>query len=421
MDYFNYKDNQLFAEDVAVQKIASQYATPCYVYSKKTLERHWHAFNDAFGEHQHLICYSVKACSNIAILNLFARLGSGFDIVSVGELERVLVAGGDPKKVVFSGVGKRRDEMQRALEVGIRCFNVESEAELDRLNTVAKKINKVATISIRVNPDVDAKTHPYISTGLKENKFGIDINIVEAVYERATAMSHIKVEGIDCHIGSQLTHLSPFMDALERLIALAERLQEKGIKIHHLDLGGGLGVRYDKENPPLPSDYTKRLFTNEKLKNYEVLIEPGRAIVANSAILVTQVEYLKHSDEKNFAIVDAAMNDLIRPALYQAWQQIIPVVKKDNPSEQEYDVVGPICETADFLGKNRTLDIQQDDLLAIRSAGAYGFTMSSNYNTRPRAAEILVDEETTYVIRQRESIPSLFENESLLPNKKKLT
>jgi diaminopimelate decarboxylase len=416
MDYFNYKNNQLFAEDVAVQKIATQYATPCYVYSKKTLERHWHAFNDAFGEHKHLICYSVKACSNIAILNLFARLGSGFDIVSVGELERVLVAGGDPKKVVFSGVGKRQDEMQRALEVGIRCFNIESEAELDRLNAVASKINKVATISIRVNPDVDAKTHPYISTGLKENKFGIDINVVEAVYERATTMPHIKVEGIDCHIGSQLTHLSPFMDALERLIALAERLQEKGIKIHHLDLGGGLGVRYDKETPPLPSDYTKRLFTNEKLKNYEVLIEPGRAIVANSAILVTQVEYLKHSEEKNFAIVDTAMNDLIRPALYQAWQEIIPVIKKDNPSKQEYDVVGPICETADFLGKNRALDIQQDDLLAIRSAGAYGFTMSSNYNTRPRAAEILVDGEKTYEIRQRESISSLFKNESLLPN-----
>ncbi|MCK5813579.1 MAG: diaminopimelate decarboxylase [Cocleimonas sp.] len=415
MDYFNYKDNQLFAEDVAVQQIATQYGTPCYIYSKKTLERHWHAFNDAFEEHKHLICYSVKSCSNIAILNLFANLGSGFDIVSIGELERVLAAGGDPKKVVFSGVGKREDEMRRALAVGIRCFNIESEAELDRLNDVAHKMDKVAPISIRVNPDVDAKTHPYISTGLKENKFGIDINIVEAVYERAAAMSHIKIEGIDCHIGSQLTELSPFMDALERLITLAERLQKKGIEIHHLDLGGGLGVRYNDETPPLPSDYTKRLFTNSKLKKYEVLIEPGRAIVANSAILVTKVEYLKHSEEKNFAIVDTAMNDLIRPALYQAWQEIIPVAKKDNASAQEYDVVGPICETSDFLGKNRILDIQQNDLLAIRSAGAYGFTMSSNYNTRPRVAEILVDGKKTYVIRQRESIQSLFENESLLP------
>ena len=415
MDYFNYKDNQLFAEDIAVQQIAEEYGTPCYIYSRKTLERHWNAFNDAFGEHKHLICYSVKACSNIAILNLFARLGSGFDIVSVGELERVLTAGGDPKKIVFSGVGKRSDEMQRALEVGIRCFNIESEAELDRLNDVASKINKVAAISIRVNPDVDAKTHPYISTGLKENKFGIDINLVEAVYERAAAMKHINVDGIDCHIGSQLTELSPFMDALERLIGLAEKLEKKGITIKHLDLGGGLGVRYDDETPPLPADYTTALFTNEKLKNYEVLIEPGRAIAANSAILLTQVEYLKQGDEKSFAIVDVAMNDLIRPALYQAWQKIIPVQKKDNPTTQRYDVVGPICETGDFLGKDRDLDLQQGDLLAIRSAGAYGFTMASNYNTRPRAAEILVDGEQTYLIRQRETIESLFENETLLP------
>jgi len=415
MDYFDYKNNQLFAEDVAVQDIAKQHGTPCYIYSRKTLERHWNAFNDAFGGHQHLICYSVKACSNIAILNLFAKMGSGFDIVSMGELERVLAAGGDPKKVIFSGVGKRRDEMLRALEVGIRCFNIESEAELERLNDVAASVDKVAAISIRVNPDVDAQTHPYISTGLKENKFGIDINKVEAVYERATAMDNIQVDGIDCHIGSQLTELSPFMDALERVIDLAERLEKKGIKIHHLDLGGGLGVCYDDETPPLPSDYTKALFTNEKLKNYEVLIEPGRAIAANSAILVTQVEYLKHSEEKSFAIVDAAMNDLIRPALYQAWQKIIPVVNKENSSSQEYDVVGPICETGDFLGKSRALDVQQDDLLAIRSAGAYGFTMSSNYNTRPRAIEVLVDGDEMHVIRERETIESLFTNETLLP------
>ena len=414
MDYFNYKDNQLFAEDVSVQSIAEKYGTPSYIYSRKTLERHWNAFNDAFSAQKHLICYSVKACSNIAILNLFARLGSGFDIVSVGELERVLTAGGDPKKVVFSGVGKRSDEMKRALEVGIRCFNIESEAELERLNRVAGKMNKVASISIRVNPDVDAKTHPYISTGLKENKFGIDINLVDAVYERAAAMQYISVEGIDCHIGSQLTELTPFMDALERLIALAERLKSKGIAIHHLDVGGGLGVRYQDENPPLPADYTKALFSNEKLKDYEVLIEPGRAIVANSAILLTQVEYLKQGDDKSFAIVDAAMNDLIRPALYQAWQEIIPVQKDNKNETHSYDVVGPICETADFLGKNRALNLQQDDFLAIRSAGAYGFTMSSNYNTRPRAMEILVDGENSYVIRQRETIQSLFANESLL-------
>ncbi len=414
MDYFEYKNNQLFAEDVSVQYIAEQYGTPCYIYSRKTLERHWNAFNDAFGEHKHLICYSVKACSNIAILNLFARMGSGFDIVSVGELERILAAGGDPKKVVFSGVGKRKDEMQRALEVGIRCFNIESEGELQRLNEVAASMNKVAAISIRVNPDVDAQTHPYISTGLKENKFGIDINKVEAVYEHAATLKHIKVEGIDCHIGSQLTELAPFMDALARVIALAERLQEKGITIEHLDLGGGLGVRYDDETPPLPADYIKALYSNEKLKHYEVLIEPGRAIAANSAILVTQVEYLKYSDEKNFAIVDTAMNDLIRPALYQAWQEIVAVNQQDNIEAQEYDVVGPICETGDFLGKSRALKLQQGDLLAIRSAGAYGFTMSSNYNTRPRAVEILVDGDQVHVIRERETIESLFANETLL-------
>lgn len=413
MDYFNYKDDQLFAEDVALENIAKEYGTPCYVYSRTTLERHWHAFNDAFGDQPHLICYSVKANSNIGILNLLARLGSGFDIVSVGELERVLKAGGDPKKVVFSGVGKRTDEMQRALEVGIRCFNIESAAELERLNEVAAAMDKVADISIRVNPDVDAKTHPYISTGLKENKFGIDINIVEAVYLQADAMQNINITGIDCHIGSQLTDVTPFMDALKRLLALAENLKTQGIDVHHLDLGGGLGVRYKDENPPLPSDYTAQLFSNEKLKDYEILIEPGRAIAANTAVLLTKVEYLKHGDEKNFAIVDAAMNDLIRPSLYQAWQEIIPVVKNENESTT-YDIVGPICESSDFLGKDRALSIQQDDLLAIRSSGAYGFSMSSNYNSRPRAAEVLVDGNKVIQIRRRESIDSLFSDESML-------
>jgi diaminopimelate decarboxylase len=301
------------------------------------------------------------------------------------------------------------------LEQGVRCFNVESIPELERINDIAGELRLTAPISIRVNPDVDANTHPYISTGLKENKFGINIEQAQTEYKRAAKMDNIKIRGIDCHIGSQLTELSPFMDALERLIALAERLQEKGIDIHHLDLGGGLGVRYNDETPPLPSEYIKALFTNEKLKNYEVLIEPGRAIAANSAILVTQVEYLKHGDDKNFAIVDVAMNDLIRPALYQAWQKIIPVQRTDDSTYQEYDVVGPICETGDFIGKQRQLDVQQGDLLAIRSAGAYGFTMSSNYNTRPRAIEVLVDGEQAHVIRQRETIESLFANETLLP------
>ena len=416
MDYFNYKQGQLYAEDVSVKAIANTYGTPCYIYSRATLERHWHAFNDAFGDQDHLICYSVKACSNIAILNLFARLGSGFDIVSVGELERVIAAGGDPSKVVFSGVGKREDEMRRALEVGIRCFNIESEGELDRLNNVAREMGKAAAISIRVNPDVDAQTHPYISTGLKENKFGIDINTVEDVYLRAEAMPNIKVDGIDCHIGSQLTEVAPFMDALERVIDLADRLKEKGIEIHHLDLGGGLGVRYQDETPPLPAEYMQAMMSNARLKDYQILIEPGRAIAANSAILVSRVEYLKPGEEKSFAIIDAAMNDLIRPSLYQAWQNIIPVVETaDDAATSCYDVVGPICETGDFLGKDRDLSLSQGDLVAIRSSGAYGFTMASNYNTRPRACEVLVDGDQVHEIRRRETITELFAGEKLLP------
>lgn len=414
MDFFNYKNGQLFAEDVSLEDIAKEYGTPCFVYSRATLERHWHAFNDAFGDHPHMICYSVKANSNIGILNLLARLGSGFDIVSVGELERVLKAGGEPKKIVFSGVGKRADEMQRALDVGIRCFNIESIGELERLNDVAGSMGKVADISIRVNPDVDAQTHPYISTGLKDNKFGIDIDIVEGVYQQAAAMPNINVTGIDCHIGSQLTELSPIMDALERLIALADRLKEQGIEIHHLDLGGGLGVRYQDENPPLPSDYTAQLFTNERLKDYEIIIEPGRAIAANTAVLLTEVEYIKLGDEKNFAVVDAAMNDLIRPALYTAWQAIIPVKESSDDAGKVFDIVGPICESADFLGKDRKLNIEQGDLLAVCSVGAYGFSMSSNYNSRPRAVELLVDGDKVTVIRDRETIESLFENEYLV-------
>lgn len=411
MDFFEYDNNQLFAEDVSLKSIVNEFGTPCYVYSRATLERHWHAFNDAFGDQPHLICYSVKANSNIAILNLLARLGSGFDIVSVGELERVIKAGGDPAKVVFSGVGKRADEMQRALEVGIRCFNIESVGELERLNTVAGNMGKIANISIRVNPDVDAKTHPYISTGLKENKFGIDINYVKGVYLHAAALHNINITGIDCHIGSQLTEVTPFMDALDHLVTLADELKEHDIVIQHIDLGGGLGVRYKDEEPPLPSDYTAQLFTNEKLKAYEIIIEPGRAIAANTAVLLTKVEYLKHTDEKNFAIVDAAMNDLIRPALYQAWQEIIPVDKSHSDNVKHYDIVGPICESSDFLGKDRELSLEQGDLLAIRSSGAYGFSMASNYNTRPRAAEVIVDGDKMALIRKRESIESLFADE----------
>lgn len=415
MDFFNYKDGQLFAEDVTLTSLAEKYGTPCYIYSRATLERHYRAFDEAFGEQPHMICYSVKANSNIGILNLLARLGSGFDIVSVGELERVLKAGGNPKKVVFSGVGKRVDEMQRALEVGIRCFNIESIGELERLNQVAKEMNTTATISIRVNPDVDAKTHPYISTGLKDNKFGIDIEIVEGVYQQAMAMDNIRVSGIDCHIGSQLTELAPFMDALDRLLDLADRLKEHDIEIEHLDIGGGLGVRYKDETPPSPADYTAHLFSNKRLKKYEVIIEPGRAIAANIAVLLTKVEYIKNGAEKNFAIVDAAMNDLIRPSLYQAYQEIIPVDKNQHTEKEKvYDVVGAICETGDFLGKDRQLSLKQDDLLAVRSTGAYGFVMSSNYNTRPRPPEILVDGDKSVVIRQRETIESLFAGENTL-------
>ncbi len=392
MDHFEYRNGQLHAENVAVADIARAHGTPCYIYSRATLERHWHAFNDAFGAQPHLVCYAVKANSNLAILNLFARLGSGFDIVSGGELERVLRAGGDPSKVVFSGLGKKVPEIRKALEVGIRCFNIESEAELDRINAVAGEMGKVASISLRVNPDVDAQTHPYISTGLKENKFGIEIGRAEAVYLKAAAMPHLKVVGIDCHIGSQLLTLTPFMDALQRLLALAERLQAQGIDIHHLDIGGGLGVRYQEgQAAPSPADYMAQLFTDERLRQYEIFVEPGRAIAANAGILVTEVEFLKLSEYKNFAIVDAAMNDLIRPALYSAWQEIIPVVPRSDGETATYDIVGPVCETSDFLGKERDLNIQPGDLLAVRSSGAYGFTMSSNYNTRPRAVEVMVD------------------------------
>ncbi len=414
MDHFNYKNGQLFAEDVALQTIAETYGTPCYVYSRATLERHWHAFNNAFEGHEHLICYAVKANSNIAVLNILARLGSGFDIVSGGELARVIRAGGDPSKVVFSGVGKRVDEIRQALNAGIHCFNVESMQELERINNIAEQLGQRAPVSMRVNPDVDAQTHPYISTGLKENKFGVDINLAPALYRYANTLSHVDVIGIDCHIGSQLTDIAPFIDALKRVTHLADQLKADGIQIKHLDLGGGLGISYQNETPPLPNELAAAITKEIRGKNYKIIIEPGRAIAGNAGVLLTQVEYIKQGD-KNFAIVDAAMNDLMRPALYNAWQEIVPVQQRNEGQKQRYDVVGPVCETGDFLGKERELNIRQGDLLAIRSSGAYGFTMSSNYNTRTRIAEVMIDGEAVHLIRQRETIESLFENEHLLP------
>ena len=415
MDYFNYKEQHLFAENVAIADIIAEYGSPCYIYSKATLERHWHAFNNAFGAQKHLICYAVKANSNLAILNVLARLGSGFDIVSIGELERVLAAGGDPKKIVFSGVGKRSDEIIAALKVGIRCFNVEVSSELDRINHLAGELGVIAPISLRVNPDVDAKTHPYISTGLKENKFGIASELAIAEYLRAAQLPNLKVVGIDCHIGSQLTETRPFLDALDKVLVLVAQLKAHGVELEHLDLGGGLGICYNEEQPPEPAEYISALLARLGENDFEILLEPGRAIVGNAGILVTRVEYLKSTADKNFAIVDAAMNDLIRPALYQAWQAIIPVNTESNAEIMHWDIVGPVCETGDFLGKNRALKINQGDLLAIRSSGAYGFTMSSNYNSRPRAAEVMVDNTKVYVIRARESLASLWENETLLP------
>ena len=415
MDYFNYRENQLFAESVPIKDIVSTHGSPCYIYSRATFEKHWNAFDKAFGNHPHLVCYAVKANSNIAILNILARLGSGFDIVSLGEMERVLMAGGDPEKIVFSGVGKREDEILAALKTGIRCFNIEVSGELDRINRLAGELGVTASISFRVNPDVDANTHPYISTGLKENKFGINIEQALAEYKRAAKMDNIKIRGIDCHIGSQLTEISPFLDALDKILELVETLKQSGIELHHLDLGGGLGIRYKDEQPPEPDEYVTAILNRLGNTNYEIALEPGRAIAGNAGILVTTVEYLKPTEQKNFAIVDAAMNDLVRPALYSAWQEIIPVNKQNNEPERIWDIVGPICETGDFLGKERRLRLSQDDLLAIRSSGAYGFSMSSNYNSRPRVAEIMVDGNDVHLIRERESIPQLWMGEKLLP------
>ncbi|TCO76001.1 diaminopimelate decarboxylase [Plasticicumulans lactativorans] len=415
MDHFNYRDGRLYAEDVAVADIAAQFGTPCYVYSRATLERHYRVFDAAFGAHPHLICYAVKANGNLGVLNVLARLGSGFDIVSVGELERVLAAGGDPARVVFSGVGKQAHEIDRALAVGIRCFNVESEAELERIQQVAERRGVRAPVSLRINPDVDPGTHPYISTGLKENKFGIDIADAPRLYARAARLPNLQVTGVDYHIGSQLTQLAPFGDALDRLLDLVHRLEAQGITIHHLDLGGGLGIRYRDENPPQPSEYAARMLERLHALPYEILIEPGRAIVGNAGILLTRVELLKLAPYKNFAVVDAAMNDLIRPSLYSAWMEIVPADATLERELRRYDVVGPICETGDFLGKERELGVVAGDLLAVRSAGAYGFAMSSNYNTRPRAAEVMVDGARVHLVRAREQVSALFAGEQVLP------
>lgn len=414
MDFFQYKNEQLYVEDLPVKQLAEEFGTPLYIYSRATLERHWHAFDSALGEHPHLICYAVKANSNIGILNVMAKLGSGFDIVSQGELERVLAAGGDASKVVFSGVAKSRAEIMRALEVGIRCFNVESVAELHHINQIAGEMGKVAPISLRVNPDVDAHTHPYISTGLKENKFGVSVDEAREVYKLAATLPHVKITGMDCHIGSQLTELQPFLDATDRLIRLIEQLKEDGITLKHLDLGGGLGVTYTDETPPHPSEYAATLLN--KLKDYEdleIILEPGRAIAANAGILVAKVQYLKSNESRNFAITDTGMNDMIRPALYEAYMNIIEIDRTLGRERAIYDVVGPVCETSDFLGKQRELAIAEGDYIAQRSAGAYGASMSSNYNSRPRTAEVLVDGDKAHLIRRRESLSELWALESI--------
>ncbi|MBM7335511.1 MAG: diaminopimelate decarboxylase [Alcanivorax sp.] len=410
---FSYRDGTLYAEEVPVAQLAERFGTPLYVYSRDALESHYTAFDDAFGEHPHRICYAVKANSNLAVLNVLARCGAGFDIVSGGELERVLRAGGDPDKIVFSGVGKTAEEMAAALKAGIHCFNVESAAELELLNLVAGELDAVAPISIRVNPDVDAQTHPYISTGLKENKFGVDIQKAPALYQRAAELPHIAVRGIDCHIGSQLTRLDPFEDALERVLKLLGELQNLGIEIHHLDLGGGLGVTYRDETPPPPSDYVAALLKHIP-GELPVHIEPGRSIAANAGLFLTQVLFLKPTEHRNFAIVDGAMNDLIRPSLYAAWQDIVPVTPHEADC-RDWDIVGPVCETGDFLGKDRALALEPGDLLAVRSAGAYGFAMASNYNSRNRPAEVMVDGDQAFLVRARETLEDQLRLETLLP------
>lgn len=416
MEHFSYKDNNLLVEDASIASVAEKYGTPCFIYSKAALEQNYHAYEKAFEDQSHLICYAVKANSNLAVLNILSKLGAGFDIVSGGELDRVIAAGGDPKKVTFSGLGKTTQEIYKALDAGIHCFNIESEAELLRINEIAVNNSQVAPISIRVNPDVNAETHPYISTGLKENKFGISMEKAIQLYLHATEMKGICIKGLDFHIGSQLTSIRPILDALDRILTLNEQLISRDVIIEHINIGGGLGVTYEDEIPPTPNELI--LAVKEKLHGLDlkIVVEPGRSIAANAGILVTKVEYLKNHEEKNFAIIDGAMNDLIRPALYGAWQKIVPVKKAAGSESTTYDIVGPICESADALGKNRSLNINAGDLLAIKSAGAYGFVMSSNYNTRPRAPEIMINGSEVHLIRERETVSDLFQNEYLLPD-----
>ncbi len=417
MTYFGYKNSELNAEAVPLGRIADEHGTPCFVYSRSALTDAWRAFDSAFKARDHLVCYAVKANSNLAILNLFARLGSGFDIVSGGELQRVLAAGGDPRKIVFSGVGKSAHEIRRALAADILCFNVESESELIRLDRIAGELGKSAPVSLRVNPDVDAKTHPYIATGLKQNKFGVAYRDAFELYRRARELPHLRIEGIDCHIGSQLTEIAPFAAALEKVLDLLDRLQRESIAISHLDLGGGLGICYRDETPPAIGDYARTLIGLIGKRPQKLLFEPGRSLVGNAGILLTRVEYLKHGEEKNFAIVDAAMNDLIRPALYEGWHAVLPVTTGGGGTDggDEYEIVGPVCESGDFLAHGRRLALREGDLLAIMSAGAYGMSMSSNYNTRPRAAEIMIDGTMSHVIRKRETVDELMAHEILLP------
>ena len=416
MEHFVYKENSLLAENVSIASVAEKFGTPCFIYSKAALEQNYQAYRKAFEDHPHLICYAVKANSNLAVLNVLSKLGAGFDIVSSGELDRVIAAGGDPRKVTFSGLGKTTQEIYKALDAGIHCFNIESEAELKRINEIAVDKSQVAPVSIRVNPDVNADTHPYISTGLKENKFGISMGKAIQLYMHAKKMKGISIKGLDFHIGSQLTSIKPILDALEIVLTLNDHLISKGVTIEHINIGGGLGVIYQDETPPTPNELISAV--KEKLHDtgLKVVVEPGRSIAANAGILVTKVEYLKNHEEKNFAIIDGAMNDLIRPALYGAWQKIVPVKKVKSNENTAYDIVGPICESADVLGKSRSLNISAGDLLAIKSAGAYGFVMSSNYNTRPRAPEIMISGSEAHLIRKRETVPDLFKNENLLPD-----
>jgi diaminopimelate decarboxylase len=415
LNTFTLKNDVLHAENVALTQIAENFGSPCYVYSKSALSQAFERFSAGFKDANHLVCFAVKSNPSLAILNLFAKLGAGFDIVSGGELARVIAAGGDPKKVVFSGVGKTADEMRAALEAGIFCFNVESASELVRLNDVAAYMGKIAPVSLRVNPNVDAKTHPYISTGLKNNKFGVAYEDALDIYLQASEMSNIAIHGVDCHIGSQITELSPFLDAFDRVLALVDALAENNIQIQHIDLGGGIGICYSDETPPEFTAYAKAM--REKLGNRDVklVFEPGRALVGNAGVLLTKVEYLKQTETKNFAIVDAAMNDLMRPALYDAYHDI-KAVKPRTEASVIYEIVGPVCESGDFLGHDRALALQEGDLLAIMSAGAYGMSMSSNYNTRPRAAEVMVDNDQCHLIRKREQIADLFAGETVLPN-----